>query len=220
MVDFDATNCKGGSALSLEPAVARTQVALETPDAYARLFCWAWQVNDSGTVTIDVINRNGGCGVEWSAYESRVEDNSVDLGIQNAACVVAGCGSCRYDFTFEVAGLSLDKPAEVRIVEAGCDGEPDDVGSAVELPIDREPEGAMCRMLGDGFVPQCSGLRERPCKPEPMVDILFGTCAEGRCDDGLACVDDICFTACEDDDDCPLAIESCQEGACRLREPL
>jgi hypothetical protein len=225
LIDFDATDCKGGSALSLSPAVARTQAALELPaEGYANLFCYAWQVNDGGTVTIDVINYGGGCGVDWTASETRIESNRVDLGIQNASCAVAACGSCRYDLSFEVAGLALDAPANVSIVEAGCNGEPDDASERVELPIDREPEGARCRMLGGGFVPQCGGLRERPCTPVVEVDEPFGTCREGRCADGLTCLEqafeeqDICFSACEDDADCPLAIESCQDGACRLRE--
>lgn len=226
VIDFEASECKGGSALSLSPAVARTQAALQMPaEQYANLFCYAWQVNDGGTVTIDVINYSGGCGVTWSLSEARVDGDRVELGIANASCVVAGCGSCRYDLSFEVAGVMLDAPAQVQVVEQGCNGAPDDASERVELPIDREPQGTLCSLLSGGFVPECGGLRERPCMPDDVLD-QPGTCAAGLCDEGFACAErayldqDVCFTACADDGDCPLAIESCQEGACRLREAL
>jgi hypothetical protein len=223
VVDFNATDCKGGEELSLAPAVARTRAALDMPaNDYEGLHCYAWQINDGGTITIDVINYGSGCGIEWSLADSVLDAEHVELGIRNAACIVAGCGSCTYDLSFEVKGVALDAPVEVQVREAGCDGADDHVLRAVELPIDREREGMLCRQTSGGFPPECGGPRRPPCDNVVPYDGV-GTCSDG-CVEGLVCVEralddrDLCFTPCEEDADCPLDIESCQDGACRLRE--
>jgi hypothetical protein len=221
LVDFRSTECKHGQELSLAPKIARTIVAIDMEaEAYQGLFCYAWQVNESGTVTIDVINYESGCAIEWSPAETLVDYEHVELGIQNRSCAVAACGSCSYDLTFELAGLTRKTATDLRIIESDCEGERYRTAEPAELPIDRESEGLLCRQIVDDFAGGCGGARQPPCTDEPGE---LGTCDDG-CAEGLACVADVlddydvCFTACESDADCGLEIESCQGGACRLRE--
>lgn len=222
LVGFDATTCKHGEALSLEPAVAQTRAALDRmePEEYTGLFCYAWQLHD-GSSTIDVINYKSGCTIDWSPGDTKIDYEHVELGIQNASCAVAACGSCSYDLTFELKDLTRGVAADVAVVESDCEGQKYGGQPGVELPIDREPEGIVCRYAIDSFPPACGVARQPPCAADDAYE--FGTCDDG-CGDGLTCVEaafedhDMCFTACTEDADCPLSIESCQSGACRLRE--
>jgi hypothetical protein len=224
VVDFDATECKThGTALTLA-TVARTAAALDAdPSAYDGLYCYAWETLEDGGLSIDVINFMGGCYVMWKLGASRVEGSQIDLGVANGYCSIAACGSCPYDFTFEIEGADLSQAAEVQLHQYDCKGGGDFATQPkVVLAIDAQPEGMLCRPqrtvdLEDG----CGRAHLPPCAESGSSK--FGDC-EDDCGEGLACVDseeqygDLCYTACELDADCPLEVESCQDGACRLRE--
>jgi hypothetical protein len=221
VIDFEATRCKGRSTGLSLPAVARTASAQALdPSAYEGLYCYGWEVLDGGVLALDVINRSAGCYVQWQPGPSRVDGSRIDLGVANGSCAIAGCGSCEYDFSFEVEGTDHGRPAELQLHAYDCEGNEDAQGPVVVLPIDERPEGLLCRPQRNvGFDFGCGKAHLPPCTEEGSE----GSC-EDACPEGLVCVedavddDDLCFTSCSDDSDCPLEVESCQDGACRLRE--
>jgi hypothetical protein len=220
--DFDATECKNGHSTALSLPVTRTRAALSVdPSAYEGLYCYAWENGVDDVLTIDVINYGGGCSVTWNLGKSRVTDDRIDLGVQNAYCEIAACGSCTYDLAFEVGGVDTTVPADVQLREVGCGGADDQLEPRIELPVDVSDTGIVCR-LQRYFEDECGRAHLPSCSGDGGAS---GSC-EGGCDEGLVCVIDethgfereLCFTQCEQDEDCPLEIETCQTGACRLRE--
>lgn len=223
VADFDATECKTHpTALSLA-TVARTRAALDVDvAAYDGLYCYAWETGEGGALTLDVLNYQSGCSITWERGESRIDGDQIDLGIGISRCAIAGCGSCTYDLTFALEGIDPSTAAQVQLRRLGCDGSEDQLEPRLELPIDEHETGIVCRPLRySGFEQQCGRAHLPPCEGEYMDP---STCEEGVCDEGLLCLSDEsgdgdrCFTACEQDDDCPIEVESCQDGACRLRE--
>lgn len=82
------------------------------------------------------------------------------------------------------------------------------------LPLDQSEIGILCRPVHSfGFGDACGEAHKRTCGGD-----------EPACNEGLVVArheaDDVdaCFAPCDVDGDCPLEAESCQEGACRLRE--
>jgi hypothetical protein len=221
VLDFEASECSGPRA-DYESTVARTSAALTlSAQDHGGLYCYAWQANDDGTVGIDVINYRGGCSVTFALAETRVEGDHIDLGIVNAACESGSCdATCLYDFTYELRGVDVSRPAWLQLRELACsDDREDELEPRLELPLDTEPEGILCRQqIHYAGPPACGMARTPPCGGD-----YFGTCEDG-CGDALTCVDDgafgedLCFVPCEQDEDCPLEIESCQQGVCQLRE--
>jgi len=224
VVDFDATECKThGTALTLA-TVARTAAALDMdPSAYDGLYCYAWETLHDGRLSIDIINFMGGCYMTWKLGASRVEGSRIDLGVSEGYCEQAGCGACPYDFTFEIEGVDLSEPAEVQLRPYDCHGggnyEPE---PTLVLPIDTRAAGMLCRPQPNvDYEVGCGRAHLPPCDEGGTREA--GDCEDG-CAAGLTCVDseeqngDRCYTACDQDTDCPLGIESCQGGACRLRE--
>lgn len=224
VVDFAATECKTHATALTLATVARTAVALDAdPSAYDGLYCYAWETLDDGGLSIDVINFMGGCYMTWKLGASRVEGSSIDLGVTEGYCEQAGCGACPYDFTFEIEGVDLSESAEVQLHPYDCRGGGNyDPEPKVALPVAVRSEGMLCRpQRGIDYEVGCGRAHLPPCAGSASSE--FGDCEDG-CGAGLACVDgdedyeDRCYTACETDGECPLAIESCQDGACRLRE--
>lgn len=221
VIDFEATRCKGRSTSLSLPAVARTASAQSVdPSAYEGLYCYGWEVLDGGVLALDVINHSAGCYVQWQPGPSRVDGTSIDLGVANGSCAIAACGSCAYDFSFEVEGIDESQAAELQLHAYDCEGDEYAQGPVVMLPIDARPEGLLCRPQRNvGFDFGCGKAHLPPCSETSGI----GSC-EDACPEGLVCVgdamddDDLCFTACTEDADCALEVESCQDGACRLRE--
>lgn len=209
VIDFEATECKTHST------------ALTLSSEYDGLYCYAWQTLDDGALSIDVTNFMGGCYVFWDLGASRVDGSRIDLGVANNSCQIAGCGACPYDFSFKVEGVDTSQPATVQLHEYDCKGDGDaQVEPEIMLPLDERAQGMLCRTQGSGiYEAGCGRAHLPPC--DESGD--FGECEDG-CGEGLVCVDseertgDRCLTACESDDDCPLEVESCQDGACQLRE--
>lgn len=223
IVDYRAGECNSSvdSALSVANGVARTSSALSIDDnAYRGLYCYAWEAREDGSLAIDVINYLGGCGASYELADTRIEGNEISFGVQAAGCQLGSCDStCVYDLAFELHGVDIGAPVELQLREIACGDWDDELEPRLTLPLDTEPSGIICRtMVYSAGAPQCDRAHAPPCGGD-----YFGTCEDG-CGDGLICLPgdgparDMCFTACEQDDDCPIAIESCQDGACRLRE--
>jgi hypothetical protein len=222
LVDFDASACKSGEALTLASTVMRSEPGLELdPEQYDGLHCFAWQVTASGSLQIDILNYSAGCGVEWEAGGAEIADDALSITARNAMCATAAGGRCIYDLTFELAGVDTSRPVELTFNEDDCTTvEP---AAELTLPLDEASEGIVCRektmLIGLQLV--CGIQHTPPCSTgEGGLK-----CTAATCDDGLSCLTsadedayDICLEACETDEDCTLDVDSCQDGLCRLRE--
>lgn len=213
---FEATECKShATALTLPSTVASTRPALDVDaSAYDALYCYAWEAGDDGALTIDVLNYSSGCSITWELGEGKVSGDQIDLGLSMKNCAIASCGSCVYDFTFEVQAVDTSAPVGVQLRRLACGDGEDEVGPRVALPLDSSASGILCRPQHRfGFEDACGEPHKRTCQGE-----------EPACNEGLVIADhesdeaEACFTSCEVDADCPLEVESCQDGACRLRE--
>lgn len=220
LVDFDASACKAGEPLTLPSTVMRSEPGLELePDQYRGLHCFAWDVTASGNLRIDVLNYPSGCGAEWEPGDAAIQGDQVSITARNAMCAFAACGSCIYDLSFELAGVDTTRPVELTLNEDDCTTV--DPAATLSLPLDDASEGIVCRetRLGIGLNTVCGVQHAPPCSMEGPL-----RCDTAACDDGLTCFAkpdafyDACYEACETDDDCSLGIDTCQDGACRLRE--
>jgi hypothetical protein len=223
VADFDRSACKsGGSALRL-PGVMATRAALTVDSAdYEGLYCFAWKASDDGRMRLDVFNMVGGCHIDWELADARYDAKGLRLRVQNDECAVAGCGSCAYDLSFDLTGIDRDAPLPMSLSQLNCDDELTRDATTLILPIDERGEGVICREGGGNrFVIECGVAHSTPCAEQGP-----GRCADegATCGDGLVCdprtdaSQDLCLTGCESDDDCPLPVEACVAGACRLRE--
>ena len=224
VLEFESSECNAPASdyYASQSPVARSSAALSfDPALYNGLYCYAWEAHDDGVVTLDVLNYNGGCGAQYALADTRVERGSIQLGIINPTCTWASCdATCLFDFSYELAGVDTSARAELQLRRVACDDSSEERREPrVILPLDEQREGVLCRQVTYGAgAPTCGLAHTPPCGAD-----YFGTCADG-CGEGLACVEDalgdedLCFTACEADEDCPLDIEACEDGACRLRE--
>jgi hypothetical protein len=223
---FEPTACKreGGSGLRL-PGVMSTSEALTLDSRdYDGLYCFAWEARASGRMHLSVFNMTGGCHIDWELGPSRIDANGLRLRVRNDECAVAACGTCAYDLSFEVEDVDATAPLPLSLTQLDCDDEPTRDATTLTLPIDERSEGVLCR---EGSLTSldiaCGGPHFPPC--------AAGSGSLNRCtDDGANCGDggvcdprpdapfDMCLRQCEADADCPLPVETCVAGGCRLRE--
>jgi hypothetical protein len=230
VVDFARTGCKNRAdgAGTLE-SVGRAASALTLDRAdYNGLYCFAWDAREDDRLRIDVLNAVGSCHVDWALGASRLDSGGLALAVQNNECAIAACGSCAYDFEFDVGGVDRTAPLRLEFSQLDCEGKPARDATTVTLPIDERPQGVVCQEGGRGLAnlllscgspwfPPCASSEGRPNGP--------GRCDSPiACDPGLICEPrteqafDMCLRACETDADCALDVEFCDAGACRLRD--
>jgi len=222
LVDFDASECKEGEALTRPSTIMRTAAALALePDRYEGLYCVAWELAERGALKVDILNFSSGCHIAWEPGEISLTGDQLTLTARVGRCAVAGCGSCIYDLTFEVSAVDASRPLDMIFQEDNCHDV--ELGAELTLPLDERPEGIVCReaRFYRDLEPICGTAHTPPCTD--MDGPL--TCEAGGCEGTLACVEgpesddgDICLETCQSDEDCTLEIDSCQEGLCRLRE--
>jgi hypothetical protein len=236
ITEFRSSECKGSSsetALSIAGLDSEAGGALTSADTanrmagpeYDGLFCVAWDTGDDGALSIELYNLSGGCHVVWGAQAQR-ESGGFALELQPHNCVIAGCGSCTYDLGFELHGFDSEAPLPFVVRELSCSDSPDTAIVEMELPLDARKEGVICRpqpRASSGLRTHCGGAHLQVCGEEEDEVAQCGDANAPACAGGLVCEPgepDVCLTACEQDHDCPLAIERCDAGACRLRETL
>lgn len=222
VIDFERSACKSeGSALRLPGVMAaRAPLTLDAAD-YEGLYCFAWESGTNGRLRIDVFNMVGGCHIDWELADARFDEKGLRLRVQNDECAIAGCGSCAYDLSFDMEGIDRDAPLPLALQQLDCDGEPTRDATVLTLPVDERSEGVLCRESWTRFTGECGGAHSPPCADQRPAT----RCADegASCDDGFVCdagsdeSSDLCLTACESDADCPLPVEACVDGACRLR---
>ena len=224
--DFEGSQCKknGGS----QAGRGATRAALSASADYDGLHCLTWQARGDGTLELEVLNHPGECLVEvdWQPRVA-VTEGAVDLLVSGEPeCRIAACGTCAYDYAFELTDLDLSAPLAISFAQQICEQPVDEPSFEIELPLDEAPQGIACRQLPAGTLAwfgacgglhlPCFGARSR-CFGEPRE--------EPSCDDGLVCdgsdAAGLCLAPCEVDSDCPLPdIEVCDDGLCRVPNRL
>jgi hypothetical protein len=234
IADFRSSECKGSSsetALSVAALVSMGD-APSSPDPiagpeYDGLFCVAWDLDDDGgALAIELYNLRGGCHVVWDAQGKR-EAGGVALELQPHNCAIGACGECTYDLGFVVDDIDASAPLPLAVRELSCSDSDDRAIVELDLPLDERTQGVICRpepRMYSGDRALCGGAHQPVCDPQGDQDFLdCGDEGAPACAEGLACepgAPDVCLSACTEDADCPLAIERCDDGVCRLRETL
>ena len=148
-------------------------------------------------------------------------DGTLELSVYKDTCDVFRCGTCVFDFDFEVE-VPLDAPLALRLGAAVCASEPTSFALELTLPLDEAESGVVCQPLEANALAQYGrtrgtcGNRNMPCGDCNTTDVT--SCAEGLVCTALAMGDERCLEACETDDDCVGGLTTCQEGLCRAAD--
>lgn len=214
-----------GSACKKE---AGTGQALTSQEAYAGLSCVRWSPGQDGALHVELFNFEGGCGAEWKG-ESTLSDSGLELRVVNPECLLAACGSCIYDWAFDVR-VPSDADLTVSIVKDPCPGQQTPETEPVTLPLSTTSQGELCRYADwNALGWQASSLATcgqayMPCRTQNGMCSMGASTTE--CEAGLTCADGaatsqgVCHAPCQGDGDCvPAGILTCQSGLCRPAKP-
>lgn len=193
----------------------------------AGLKCIAWEILGDNRTKIDLYNFEGACGAQWSGQAATGTDGELQLALVNPQCLIASCGWCIYDWSFEVEGLDVSKALSVGLGIDTCPGERDVERFEATLPIDVETSGILCNYANFNALGwQAMALTEcgttgMPCQGTDMCDTAT-TPTELACAGDLVCADNgnsderICVKSCSTDEDCgSLGVSACTDGLCR-----
>lgn len=224
LVSFNDSGCKGGDSRPLTAGLVSQGGALLTKDSadLDGLTCFSWDATGA-TLKIDCINFRDGCGVTWSG-DATVEDGNAVTLFAKDDCMRAACGSCIYDWSYEVKYVNPGRDVRLTLVKGGSCNPDGTVPFSATLPLSSMSSGVLCRYSGNGLWPDAlSGSLHRPCR-----DSGDSSSDSTPCDEGLVCAStsdmngdpvDLCLAACAADTDCPLdGLLKCEEGLCNLKE--
>ncbi|RJO74504.1 MAG: hypothetical protein C4523_00535 [Myxococcales bacterium] len=196
--------------------------------AYDGLQCVRWNIVAGGVSSFDFINYEGACGADWHGEGSVSSPDEVELRVVNPDCVIAMCGSCLYDWSFIVEGLTAAAPLSVAFVMNSCPDEHDGSAYELTLPVDTEPQGIECQYANPSALDwhassaDSYGELHMPCTDSPMRG--EDTPDEPLCHGELVChatgVFDakVCMQPCAEDADCPLPdVLACLDSVCQIK---
>lgn len=231
LVSFGNSGCKKET---LAHATRRTQAVtlsdggiVSYGEEVAGLKCFAWQPTGSDSIKISLINFEEACGAQWKGDAKLDSNGALTLGLVNPKCLIASCGWCIYDWSFEVKGIPAGENLPVTVNIDTCPGEQAIKTTTVELPLATESEGILCRYanfnaLGwQALSLDTCGTVGMPCTGTSMCSSSGGVTAQ-TCQNDLTCTDNgnpsemICAQPCTQDSDCGITgVQSCQSGLCR-----
>lgn len=210
---FTSGVCKKSLPAHSSLAHIRGLQVIDDETGLAGLRCVAWERVGSDEIKLDLYNFDGACGASWIGAGALASDRSLALHIDNPGCQIDSCGTCLYDWSFD---LHLRVPAEqavpISVAVDACDGRQATVYS--QAAIGAERRGIRCAqatytalILEPGW-----GQAGMPCSGGSAE-----TCADGLvCDSGVSTYDRLCFVPCATVADCPRAdVYACQAGLCR-----
>ena len=178
-------------------------------EGFPGMGCLSWEVIEPGTLYLGFNQTVSYCDIAYSATVAMPDPQTVVVGLtvngEGADC------TCCYDQDIVVYGVYTSGEVDVFLV----------FPLAVDLAV--EPEGIRCgwrwpdayNNYYDAF--SCDhGDYHRPCGEESY---------EPECPQDQECVPvtdgwGICKVPCETDENCPLAILSCQDNLCDITDPL
>jgi hypothetical protein len=158
LVDFKRTGCKNGSDTAL--TFASDTEPLPDDIAHDGLYCFEYDYDeDQKQLDVRVFNYPSACGSVFAGARATSREGWLTLSLERSSCMVARCGACVYDLSFQVADFELLDGHMVELAEVGCEG----------TPAAREPQSwlleagaqrqsgtrAFCRTIGEPAV--CEG---------------------------------------------------------------
>lgn len=212
LTDFSSSSCKN------KPPGDGQQALVLASDAEG-LQCVEWEAQDDGGLQLRLLNFPEACGKQYLGRAEHGSDGALQVSVYKNDCQVYRCGTCVYDFDFELEHVALDEALRLRVGNAVCASQPTTFDEEFTLPIDEEPSGIRCRPLGGYALQQYAsargscGERNMPCGD--CASPGNTACAAGTTCQELESGDSRCLTSCTSDDDCLAGLTSCVEGACR-----
>jgi hypothetical protein len=186
------------------------------------LTCVEWSRDDSGALDLKLHNFGEPCGETYLGRAGIAGDGALELSVYKDTCAVAKCGSCVFDFDFELQNIDDAAPLKLRIGSSACESQPALYEDELELPLDREGAGIVCRRMERGALEwyargrsSCGGAN-MPCAPCDSAGAT--TCAEGLLCTELGPSDSRCLVSCETSADCPAGLTTCTDGVCQASE--
>jgi hypothetical protein len=208
---FAASECKTRAP---EPG----KQALSAASDLDGLQCVEWSRDASGVLTLRLSNFPEPCGDAYLGAAKLASDGALELSVYKDGCQIFKCGTCLYDFDFELAGIPTDAPLRLRTGVASCESEPVNWDDALQLPLDAQPSGLSCRYVRKNALEQYASVRgtcgERNMPCGTCAGTGGQTCAEGLSCSSVADGDQRCLAGCSADADCMSAM-SCVDGLCQ-----
>lgn len=223
---FSSSACKKEKSPTSLASHIRTLRVISNESGLAGLRCVAWQRVSANELRLDLYNFNSACGATWTGNGTVAADGTLNLHIDNPSCNIARCGSCMYDWSFDLnVTIAAGGPVPVAISVNAC--------AATQAPttwsavIGAEQSGIRCTLADYGSLTwQASATNTCGTAGMPCVGSLLcgsgqatstGTCGAGLvCDSSAAENQPVCLVPCTVQDDCPRPdVWSCQSGLCR-----
>jgi hypothetical protein len=228
-VEFAGSECK--SHLYMPPSPGPALYTMEQSEPYQGLQCVSWELDETGTFSVDLINFNGACGAQYVGDYRNGDAGELNLMVNNPGCMIANCGYCVYDWSFEVEEVAATN-LTINVLENACPEEKDYNVDTYTFEISEAElatgAGIACeyRDIGIFESPTCGTLHQ-PCNllasDTGANDDICGV-ADTRCDAGYICVETeamkqpTCVAECTEDEDCPLQpLLTCDNGRCLLK---
>jgi len=183
------------------------------------LTCVEWTRQPGGALELQLYNIAEPCG-EYLGTAATGTDGSVELTVYKDTCDVFRCGTCVFDFHYELNNVPADEPLRLRIGSAVCESKPTTVTDELVLPIDSQDTGILCRSQDRSGLEAVArsrgscGAANMPCG-QPCDSADRETCGAGLTCTELAPSDSRCLTDCEADADCSSGLTTCSNGVCQ-----
>ncbi len=214
---FTASSCKS------RPPEPGQQALVRASDAEG-LQCIEWSHDAGGSLTLRLLNFPEPCGDQYLGAASVTKAGELELSVYKDGCEVFRCGTCVFDFDFQLSSIDTSGPLGLRTGSAICKSEPVTWDDAVTLAVDQAESGVMCRYLERNAVEQYGrgrgscGQRNMPCGDCAGLDTQ--TCGAGLTCTQIGDADSRCLAACTSDDDCAGGLTTCQDGLCQSQADL
>jgi hypothetical protein len=228
LVSFVGSPCKKETSVATPGSTQQALVTQVDERALAGLKCIAWEATGTDGLKVDLVNFEGACGAQWSGSATVDANGSLALRLNNPGCMVASCGSCIYDWSFEVRGVGSASALPVSIGIDTCPGQQALERYQATLPISSSPAGLVCRWADYGALgwhagaTGACGTLHMPCTGTSMCS---STVTPRSCNGDLVCDTNgtadqfVCLQPCAADTECPGAgAMSCQGGLCRTSQ--
>jgi hypothetical protein len=141
-----ATVDVSGVALTRDDDAGAEDAGVPANDAIVS--CISYQQH-ADQLHLTAMNFSAPCGVMTWQGGSHFDGDTLVVQSKNANqdCAIARCGSCIYDFTYDVTGTAAGESLPLRIEVGGC-ANGDNLNlhaTKLELPLDHAKSGTVCR---------------------------------------------------------------------------
>ncbi len=169
---------------------------------FAMMGCLSWEVMEPGTLALGYSPTVADCAATYSATVEMPDPQTVVVAL--SASEGADCHCC-YDHDLTIFGVDTSGEVDIVLVHP------------LTVDLAAEPEGIRCGWLWPGgladgaFECQYRACGDWAYEPDCLLGYECDLATEGW---------GICKVPCENDEDCPLSILSCQEDLCDITDPL